>query len=234
MKDTVIIPTYNEKENVVALIPQIFSIIPDISIAVVDDNSPDGTAEAVISLMEKYPKLSIIKRPSKDGLGKAYRFAFKKILEDASTRSVIIMDADLSHNPRIIPEMILQSHDFDVIIGSRYIEGGGTVGWEAWRKGLSFFANIYCRLVTGLPIRDCTSGFILIKVDLLRKIDLNAMDASGYAFLIELKFMLWKAGATLKEIPIVFKNRIGGESKISSHIITEGIIAPWRMRLGGR
>ncbi len=229
MKNVVIIPTYNEKENIETVISRIFTLVPDISVTVVDDNSPDGTATIVESLMRKYPQLAIIKRQKKEGLGKAYICAFRKILEDNDVRSIIMMDADLSHDPAVLPEMLAYSEEYDVVIGSRYVRSGGTEGWELWRRGLSFFANIYCRMITRLPVYDCTGGYNLVSVSLLRKIDFSTMDSSGYAFQMELKFMLWKAGARFKEIPIIFKNRANGESKISSHIILEGVRAPWNM-----
>ena len=229
MKDIIIIPTYNEKENVEYLIHKIFSIVPDAWVTVVDDNSPDLTADIIKYLINKYTQLNLIQREKKEGLGKAYTFAFKHILKDKDIHSIIMMDADLSHNPESLPEMIRQSRSFDCVIGSRYVKGGCIAGWELWRKSLSFLGNIYCRIITQLSIKDCTGGFNLINANTLRKVDLDSMNSSGYAFLIELKFMLNKSGATFKEIPITFKSRVGGESKISSHIIKEGIIAPWRM-----
>ncbi|HEY4503871.1 MAG TPA: polyprenol monophosphomannose synthase [Candidatus Paceibacterota bacterium] len=229
MKSLIIIPTYNERNNIKALIPQIFSIIPDIWITVVDDNSPDGTADEVRNIMRKYDHLNLILREKREGLGKAYMSAFKSTLEDKDIKSIIMMDADFSHDPRSIPEMIRQSDNFTFVVGSRYIKGGGIVGWEIWRRALSLFGNIYCRIIIRIPIKDCTGGFNMINTNLLRRLDFEAMDSSGYAFQVELKYMLYKVGGNFKEIPIIFKNRTEGESKISSHIIREGILAPWKM-----
>lgn len=229
MKDIIIIPTYNEKENLKVLIPKIFRILPDIWVIIVDDNSPDGTADTVRNLMRTYPHLDLINREKKEGLGKAYTFAFKCILKDIAVNSIIMMDGDLSHDPTSLTEMIRQSEYFDCVVGSRYMGGGRIVEWELWRRLLSLFGNIYCRVITSLPIKDCTGGFNLIRADLLRKIDFDSMDSSGYAFQIELKFMLYKASQKFKEIPIIFRERADGKSKISNHIIREGIIAPWKM-----
>ncbi len=211
------------------MIPLIFKIVPWVSIVVADDNSPDGTGSAVLKLQRIYPNTSLISRPNKNGLGEAYIDAFGKVLQSSDVRAVIMMDADLSHNPEYLPEMIKKSELFGVVIGSRYVEGGKTVGWELWRRVLSFYGNLYCRIVTGMPIRDCTGGFNVINAENLRKIDFSKMDMSGYAFIMELKYLLYKSGSTFFEVPITFVNRAHGETKITSHIISEGIIAPWKM-----
>jgi dolichol-phosphate mannosyltransferase len=229
MKNVIVIPTYNERENVETLIPIIFKSVPDVNILVADDNSPDGTAEAVKKLKETYPSLSLLSRPAKNGLGRAYIEAFSLLLNDNSVRSVIMMDADFSHDPKYLIEMLEKSHDYSVVIGSRYIMGGGTIGWELWRRVLSYFGNLYCRAITGLPIYDCTGGFNVIRADLLRKVDFKTMDMSGYAFIMELKYLLYKAGGIFYEVPITFVNRAHGETKMVSGIISEGILAPWKM-----
>lgn len=231
MNDVIIVPTYNEKENVRTLIPLIFETIPGINIVVVDDNSPDGTGVVVLDLKKTYPNLSLITRQVKDGLGRAYIKAFKEVLTDNSVRNIIMMDADMSHNPKYLLEMIKRSNDFSVVIGSRYVEGGATVGWEIWRRILSYWGNFYCRIITGMPIKDCTGGFNVISAKLLRKINFQKMDMSGYAFIMELKYLLYKEGGTFFEVPIVFNNRSMGETKISGHIVSEGILAPWKIRL---
>ncbi len=231
MKNIVIIPTYNEKNTIESLVRKIFEIQSDIHILIVDDNSPDGTQMVVDKLMKEFPLLNILKRKGKEGLGKAYTEAFRLVLKDSNISTIITMDADLSHDPKYIPIMLEKRLKYDFIIGSRYIKGGATEGWELWRKVLSFFGNIYTRIVTRIPLYDITAGFGAISADKLRNIDLNNIDSSGYAFLIELKYFLYKSGAKMIEIPIVFKNRIGGESKISNHIISEGIKAPWRLVL---
>lgn len=227
MKYTVITPTYNEAANIGTLVAEVFKHTPEVSILVVDDNSPDGTADVVRKLQPQYPNLSLFLREKKEGLGKAYISAFKRVLHD--TDAVIMMDADLSHHPEYLPTLIAAGKTADVVVGSRYVPGGATQGWELWRRLLSRWGNWYARTVTGLPVHDCTAGFMLIRADVLKKVDFDAFDLSGYAFLIELKYMLWKAGARMTQVPIVFRNRVGGESKISSHIINEGILAPWKM-----
>lgn len=231
MKDVIVIPTYNEKENVSFLIPLIFSLLPDVYVVVADDSSPDGTAEVVSNLKSKFPNLSLISRNKKDGLGRAYTNAFRKVLTWDGVRTVVMMDADLSHDPKYLREMFEKSKNHSVVIGSRYIDGGKTEGWELWRRILSFCGNIYCRFITGLPIYDCTGGFNVISADLLRKIDFNKMDNSGYAFIMEIKYLLYKAGGNFYEVPITFVNRAHGETKISGHIISEGVLAPWKIKL---
>jgi dolichol-phosphate mannosyltransferase len=229
MKNVIILPTYNEKENVGNLIPQIFAIVPDIFIVVADDSSPDGTAKVVTELREKYSHLSLISRPQKNGLGKAYIHAFNHVLSDPEVTNIIMMDSDFSHQPKYLPEMLEKSKHYDVVTGSRYIEGGGTEGWELWRRLLSFLGNFYCRTITGMPIKDCTAGFNVIRATLLKKVDFSKIDMSGYAFIMELKYNLYTLGGTFYEVPIIFLNRTGGESKMSSHIINEGVLAPWKM-----
>lgn len=230
MNIKIIIPTYNERQNISVLIPKIVEVVPMAQILVVDDNSPDGTGELVRELMISYPNLSLLSRPDKQGLGRAYIEAFKQVLTESWVEVVVMMDADGSHDPKYLPAMIAALGQGEVIVGSRYTQGGGTVGWEWWRRLLSFCGNIYCRLITGLPINDCTGGFNVITKTHLAKIDLSSMDTSGYAFIMELKYLLYLVGARFKEVPIVFKNRIEGESKLSGHIISEGVVAPWRMR----
>jgi dolichol-phosphate mannosyltransferase len=231
MKKIIILPTYNERRNIEALLPKIFSTLPDVYVLVVDDNSPDGTASVVESMREKYPHLSLMRREKKEGLGKAYIAAFKQVLNDPEVEFVVTMDSDFSHNPQYLPKMFELAKDKDMIVGSRYIKGGGTSGWELWRRILSRGGNAYCRIITGIPIHDCTGGFNIIRTSQLKKIDLDHFDLSGYAFIMELKYSLYKTGARFAEYPIIFTNRKEGESKMSGHIITEGIIAPWKMRL---
>ena len=231
MKQVIILPTYNERANIGVIIPLLFSTVPGISVLVADDNSPDGTAQVVKELQHTYKNLSLIFRPEKNGLGRAYLNAFDHVLKDLGVKNIIMMDADLSHSPKYLPEMLERSKKYTVVTGSRYVRGGATVGWELWRRVLSFFGNLYCRSITRLPMHDCTAGFNVISAELLRKIDFSKMDMSGYAFIMELKYLLYKAGATFYEVPITFVNRVGGESKMSSHIISEGILAPWKMIL---
>ncbi|MBI5140480.1 MAG: polyprenol monophosphomannose synthase [Candidatus Vogelbacteria bacterium] len=229
MKNIVIVPTYNERDNIEKLCPEIFRLLPDISVLVVDDNSPDKTSDVVKNMQKKYPRLLLLERPGKEGLGRAYIDAFNFVLRDGTFDSLITMDADFSHDPKYLKPMLEESKNHDLVIGSRYINDGATEGWEFWRRMLSYWGNQYSRLVTSAPIHDCTGGFNLLKPRFLNRLDLSRFGASGYAFQIELKYKLWKAGAKVKEIPIVFRNRLEGESKISNHIIKEGILTPWRL-----
>lgn len=230
MNVALILPTYNERENVETLIPAIFSVLPYARVFVVDDSSPDKTADSVRSFQNLYPNLSLLSRPRKEGLGKAYCDAFRMICQVPEIDTVVIMDADFSHDPKDIPRLLQKSDGREVVIGSRYVNGGETSGWETWRRTLSWFGNLYARAVTQLPVFDLTAGFIVIPKNFLQKIDFKSVSTSGYAFSIELKYLLFKHGARLVEQPIVFRNRRGGESKISSHIISEGIVVPWRIR----
>lgn len=231
MRNFIVVPTYDEKENISSLVEQIFSLIPDINILVVDDNSPDGTAGAVNNLMPRYSNLALLERPKKEGLGGAYIEAFIKLLSDPEVENIIMMDADFSHNPIYLPQMLEEIKNYDLVIGSRYMKGGGITNWELWRRILSWGGNLYARLILGWQVHDWTTGYNCIRAASLRKIDLNKIEFSGYAFIMGLKRFLIKAGARPKEIPIIFEARRGGESKMSGHIIGEGILAPWKMIL---
>ncbi|MFA4941341.1 MAG: polyprenol monophosphomannose synthase [Patescibacteria group bacterium] len=230
MKDLILLPTYNERENVKIIIPEIFTDYPEISILVIDDNSPDGTAEEVENLIPRYPNLSILKRKGKEGLGKAYVDAMQRSKQDKEIRSVVTMDADGSHSPEYLKDLLREIENCDLVIGSRYVKNGGVENWEFWRRNLSRFGNIYAKVLTGMPINDFTAGFMCIRRDFLEKMDFSEIGASGYSFLIELKFnLIKKLGARVKESPIIFRSRREGESKISSHIIKEGLRIPWRL-----
>lgn len=232
MKSVIILPTYNERENVGLLIKEIFSVLPEISILVVDDNSPDGTGKAVLDLVNQYPNLELLERQEKSGLGSAYIAGFRKVLEDSEIVKIMMMDSDFSHNPKYLPQLFAMGRSYDLVIGSRYVSGGGILKWEFWRKFLSALGNFYARLLLGKGVYDWTGGFNCINAEFLKKIDLASIDLSGYAFIIGLKYFLVEAGARVKEIPIIFEARRGGESKISNHIIREGVIAPWKLIFG--
>ncbi len=224
MKNIILLPTYNEKENVKIIIPEIFNLYPDVRVLVIDDNSPDKTSEVVKELMQKYPNLSILERPKKTGLGDAYKEAIKKVRVNKEINLVITMDADGSHSPEYLRDFFVNNNSFDLIIGSRYVKNGGVESWELWRKYLSRFGNLYTKALTGLKINDFTAGFMCIKRELLEKVNLNEISSSGYPFLIELKFFLINNfKAKTKEIPIIFKSRREGESKLSNQTIGDGI-----------
>ena len=228
-KNIIIIPTYNEKDNIPILLEKIFNLIPNIHVMVVDDNSPDNTGKIVENLKNKYSNLSLLKRISKNGLGEAYIAGFKKSIEDFDT--ITMMDADLSHDPKYLPEMLKLSENFDLVIGSRYIpDGGVTKKWEIWRRLLSAGGNLYFRLLfCQYPIHDWTTGYNVIKTKFLKKINFGLLDPKGYAFISSLKYYLAKTGAKIKESPIFFEERNGGESKMSSSIILEGLATPWKI-----
>jgi len=230
MKHVILLPTYNEAENIESIISRIFELQPEIYVKVVDDNSPDGTGDIVKSLLGTYPNLSLLERKMKEGLGKAYIHGFREVMSDKEATHIFMMDSDHSHNPACVSGMIEYSQTYSLVIGSRYTTGGKTEGWELWRRLLSFFGNMYAKFVTGMPVNDVTGGFNCISIEYLRKLDLNSIGSSGYAFIMELKYLLYKNGVSIKEIPITFENRLGGESKMSGHIISEGIVAPWKMR----
>lgn len=194
MENWIIIPTYNEKNNIGLVIDKIFELYPDIHVMVVDDNSPDGTSAAVMDLKKKYERLTLHVRPKKLGIASAYLEAITALLnEKRQIRAIITMDADLSHDPAVIRKMLDLLSDFDVIIGSRYINGGALKNWAWWRRALSRLGNIYARLVTGLPIRDLTTGFNCFSGDFLKKCDLTKIHSDGFAFLIELKAVACQA-----------------------------------------
>ena len=230
MQVRILLPTFNENDNIEAIVREIFHTAPDVEILVIDDNSPDGTASTVKGLRAEFPNLHLLFREKKEGLGKAYLAGFAESID--STDALITMDADFSHNPAHLSALIAAGKAHDLVIGSRYTKGGGVDGWEPWRQILSGGGNFYARSITGLPIRDCTSGFMLLRTSVLRRLDLTHIGASGYAFLMELKYRLWRSGARIAETPIIFRARRGGESKLSGHIVGEGFRTPWRLRFG--
>ena len=226
------IPTYNEKENIKFIVSEIFNFLPEVKILVIDDNSPDGTATAVKFLMERYSNLSLLLRQHKTGLGDAYKDAISKVVKDKQIRSIITMDADGSHSPEYLRNFLDNIGQYDLIIGSRYVKGGGVASWERWRRYLSMFGNLYAKIFTGLPINDFTAGFMCIRKEFLENLDLNKTGSSGYSFLIELKFyLIYELKARVYEMPIIFKSRREGESKLSRQIIGEGVKTPLRLFL---
>lgn len=226
---TVIIPTYNEAMNIARMVRAVFEAVPDARVLIVDDNSPDGTGALALELARNDSRVKVLQRKGKEGLGRAYLHAFEVVLADPEAKIICMMDADFSHNPASLPALIAACGGSDVAVGSRYVRGGATVGWSHWRKFLSKSGNWYARLVTRMPIKDLTAGFYAIRVDTLRKLSREDFDNSGYAFQIELKCVLRRGGARITEVPITFRERAGGESKLSGHIISEGIIAPWKI-----
>ena len=231
-KSLIIIPTYNEAENIKVVINKILSLQNNYYILVVDDNSPDGTSNIVENLKkDNTDKLFLITREKKDGLGSAYKVGFKWALEQDFSY-IFEMDADLSHDPNEIEKLkrLLVNNECDVAIGSRYLEGVSVVNWPLSRIFLSYFANIYVRLITCLPVRDSTSGFVGYSNTALSSLDINKIKFNGYAFQIEMKFKLWKKKFKLKEHQIIFINREHGDSKMNKNIIFEAIIGVIKLK----
>jgi dolichol-phosphate mannosyltransferase len=226
----VIVPTYNERFNIARLIPAILAQDPSLEILVVDDASPDGTGAIVDGIATNNPRVHVIHREGKLGLGTAYIAGFQWALE-RKYDLVFEMDADFSHNPERLPEFLEAIRESDVVLGSRYQDGHvNVVNWPMSRLFLSYAANIYARFVTGLPIFDTTGGFKCFRRNVLESIDLNSVKSNGYAFQIEMSYRAWKRGFRLLEIPIIFVDRTEGVSKMSKKIVREAIWMVWRLR----
>jgi dolichol-phosphate mannosyltransferase len=233
----VIIPTYKERENIRSIIDTVFSLPKEFHILIVDDNSPDGTAQIVEELQEAYntpanKKLHLLKRPGKLGLGTAYITGFKFALENGYDY-ILEMDADFSHDPKDLVHLYLSCAEFgsDVSIGSRYATGVNVVNWPMGRVLLSYFASSYVRLITSIPVHDTTAGFVCYSRKVLETIALDQIKFVGYAFQIEMKFIAWKFGFTLKEVPIIFTDRTRGESKMSPGIFKEAFFGVLQMTI---
>ena len=219
----IVIPTFNERENINPLLNSIFSLKISLDVLILDDNSPDGTKNVVIENKKKYKdRLHLINREKKQGLGKAYIDGFKWAL-NKKYKKIIQMDADLSHPPEKLIKIVNELDMYDYVIGSRYINGIRVLNWPLNRIVLSIGASWYVKLITGLPVKDPTAGFVGYNRSSLLSLNLNKIMFVGYAFQIEMKFKLWKLGFNFKEIPITFKNRTRGESKMNSSIISEAI-----------
>jgi dolichol-phosphate mannosyltransferase len=231
-KTLIIIPTYNEIENLPRMIPALESLQRGLEILVVDDGSPDGTGAWVRGQQASKPHLHLIERSGKQGLGSAYVRGFRYALEK-DYDFVFEMDADFSHDPAYIADFLEAIRDADLVIGSRYINGVNVVNWPMSRLLLSYFANMYARWITGMPVRDATGGFKCFRVSALRQLNLDGISSGGYSFQIEVNYKLWKKGCRLKEIPIIFKDRTAGTSKMSGGIIREALFLLVRLRLGG-
>jgi len=230
-KALVIVPTYNEAKNLPLIVPQILAQDDRVEILVIDDNSPDGTGRAADELAQREPRVHVVHRDGKRGLGTAYRAGFRWALE-RDYEYVLEMDCDFSHDPRHVPEFLAAAQDADLVLGSRYLDGRVTVvNWPMPRLFLSYCANIYARVVTGLKVCDATGGFKCFRRRVLEAIDLNAVRSNGYAFQIEMSLRAARRGFRIKEIPIVFVDRTEGESKMSGAIIREAVWMVWRLRI---
>lgn len=230
MKTVIISPTYNESKTIVGHIEKVFSVNEQFHLLIVDDNSPDGTSAIVEVLQKKYKNLFLEKRPGKAGLGTAYKFGFQWALS-RDYDVIVQMDADGSHDEQEIPEMINKLHSTDVVIGSRYVNGVSVVNWPIRRLILSYSANVYSKLITGMPLKDATGGFKVWKREVLNAIDLESVKSQGYSFQIEMNFRAWHKGFRIMEHPIIFIDRTVGESKMSKKIMLEAIAMVWRLRI---
>jgi dolichol-phosphate mannosyltransferase len=230
MKTLIIIPTYNELDNLPKLLPEVLSKSTEINVLIVDDNSPDGTAAFVENEIKNNERIHLIKRSSKQGLGTAYIAGFKYALQN-NFELIFEMDADFSHDPKEIPRFLDEIKDSDLVIGSRYINGVNVINWPMRRLLLSSFANVYTRIITGMPVHDATGGFKCFRRKVLESINLDQVRSNGYAFQIEMNFKAWKKGFKVKEIPIIFVDRMKGQSKMSRKIVREAVTMVWKLRI---
>jgi len=229
MRTLVIIPTYNELDNLPQLLPEVLSKSAEINVLIVDDNSPDGTAAFVENERKKNERIHLIKRSSKQGLGTAYIAGFKYALQN-DFELIFEMDADFSHDPKEIPRFLDEIRESDLVVGSRYITGVNVINWPMRRLLLSSFANLYTRVITGMPVHDATGGFKCFRRKVLESINLDQVRSNGYAFQIEMNFKAWKKGFKVKEIPIIFVDRTKGQSKMSKKIVREAVTMVWKLR----
>lgn len=225
-----VIPTYNEKGNIEKLLPQIFDLdIAGLNILVVDDNSPDGTGQLVEDLKKAYPSLDILHRKEKQGLGAAYIAGFKEAL-NRGAELVLQMDADFSHDPKYIPQLLKAVADKDLVLGSRYTKGGGVANWNLIRRLISRFGNIYAKIILGLPYSDLTGGFKCYRADVLKKVVESDLSSLGYNFQIETTYLVHKLKYSITEIPIIFTERTTGKSKFNLKIMLEGFFKVLTLR----
>jgi dolichol-phosphate mannosyltransferase len=228
----VIIPTYNEADNVSKIIPEVLAQHEGFNVLIVDDNSPDGTATLVKEMQKANSRIHIIERPSKQGLGTAYVAGFKYALSHGFD-FVFEMDADFSHDPKMLVILLAKAEDCDLVIGSRYISGVNVVNWPLRRLILSYSANLYTRIITGLPVKDATAGFKCYRRAVLESFDLDSIKSNGYSFQIETNYLAWKHGFRVCEVPIVFTDRREGISKMSKHIVYEAAWMVWKLKFRG-
>ncbi len=234
MPVAVVLPTYNEAENIERLLRELRRIVPEARLVVVDDSSPDGTGELAERCAVELGSIDVVHRAVKDGLGNAYRFAFRRVIDDGFD-VVVTMDSDFSHDPEVVPSLLARIEaGADAVIGSRYVPGGGTQDWPLHRRLLSRWGNVYTGWILGVRARDCTSGFRAYRSSVLAAIDPDSTRADGYAFLTELVVRLSRRGARIDEVPIVFVDRRYGTSKMSSRIVIESMLLVTRWGLSHR
>lgn len=227
----VVLPTYNERENLERIVPAILGAVPEASLLVVDDSSPDGTGQIADAIAAREPRVRVLHRAGKDGLGVAYREGFKWALEQPETKALVQMDADFSHDPKDLPRLLAPlMHDADLVLGARYVRGGATVGWPWCRKIISRGGTLFARIVLLLPYHDLTGGFKAWRRELIEAIRLRETSGSGYGFQVETTWWAHRRGATIVEIPIVFRERVAGASKMSGGIVLEALLLVLRLR----
>lgn len=231
MKPFVVIPTYNERDNIIRLAGEVLSQHPSIRILFVDDNSPDGTGVIADELAAQDDRIQVIHRPGKLGLGSAYCDGFKAAL-GMGADYLIEMDADFSHDPKVLPVFLEAIQGCDLVIGSRYLNGVSVVNWPIRRLMLSVFASLYTRMITGLPVKDCTSGYKCFRRSTIEAIDLDSVGSDGYSFQIEMNYRCMEKGLKIVEVPIIFIDRHAGSSKMSKKIVREAVLLVWKLKLG--
>lgn len=231
MKTLIIIPTYNEIENLRPLLETTFSYVPQTEILIVDDNSPDGTGQLADEISQKDPRVHVLHRAGKLGLGTAYIAGFKYAVANGYD-AAFEMDADFSHDPRYLPDFLKAIENADLVIGSRYIQGGDTPNWSLLRRIISGSGNIFARFMLGIPVHDCTAGFRCYRREVLANIDLDSVQSQGYAFQVELAYRVLRQGFRIVEIPIIFMDRRVGKSKMSRKIVFEAFNYVLRARFG--
>ena len=230
MKSIICIPTFNESENIIRMIDAVHALVPATDILVIDDGSPDGTARLVRERMAVDTRIHIVERSGKLGLGTAYCAGFAYALEKGYD-IIMQMDADFSHDPKDLLRFLDEIQDFDLIIGSRYVQGVNVINWPMSRLLLSWFAKIDTRVITGMPVADATGGFKCFRADVLKRIDLAKIRSNGYAFQIEMNYKTWRLDVRMKEIPIIFTDRVSGVSKMSKNIVYEAAFLVWKLKL---
>ena len=223
-------PTYNESENLPNIIPAIFEEVPDVHILIIDDGSPDGTGDLADAMAAEDQRVHVLHRQTKEGLGPAYVAGFRWALEQDRYDVILEMDADFSHQPKYLPEIIRQTEHYDVVVGSRYIAGGGTSDWGLVRRLISRGGGVYARTILGIDVQDLTAGFIAWRREVLETLDLSSVEASVYVFQIEMKYRAFKAGFRLIEVPIVFPDRTAGDSKMTPDIALEALWRVWKIK----
>ncbi len=233
MKTLIVIPTYNEKDNILRLLERVLKIDSGLEVLVVDDNSPDGTAGLVEQFRRKHPRVHLLNRPQKQGIGPAYIAGFKWGLARPYD-AFMEMDADLSHRPRYLPKFLENIKKFDLVVGSRWMKGGRIANWPLSRVLLSRMASLYCKLILWVPVADMTAGFVCYRRSVLEGVNLDGIHSDGYCFQIEMKYRALLKGFTIKEIPILFTDRRVGSSKISRRIVFEALLVTWLLRFKKR